>query len=85
MAGSSKTSVWAPVAVLFGIAAVSGCATDRPRPVVPEETQQRSQELYGRQQRSMDSFNQTSSEQAGERFENDTRPVRPVEREDPER
>lgn len=56
------------------------CAGNRAREPVPPETQQRSEEMYGRQQRSMESFGQTASEQAGERFENDTRPVRPVDR-----
>ncbi|NLE87750.1 MAG: hypothetical protein GX607_15280 [Myxococcales bacterium] len=60
---------------------VSACAANQRRDVVPPETEQRSRELYGRQQRSMDSFNQTPSEQAGERHEQDTRPVRPVEEE----
>jgi hypothetical protein len=72
-------------AVLIGVAAVCGCAASRPGPVVPERTQQRSQELYGQQQRSMDSFNQTPSEQAGERFEADTKPARPVEEQGGER
>lgn len=59
---------------------LSACTGDRAREPVPPETQQRSEEMFGRQQRSMESFGQTASEQAGERFEDDTRPVRPVDR-----
>ncbi len=64
--------------VVFVLLAM-GCATNQRRDVVPQETEQRSREFYGRQQRSMDGFNQTPSEQAGERHEQDARPVRPVE------
>ena len=78
-------SAWTRSLGLLILGACAACASGRNRGGVAPETQQRSEELYGRQQRSMDSFNQTSSEQAGERFEYDTRPARPVEAEGAER
>lgn len=73
---------WLGALACFGMGLMTAaCAGDQRRAVVPPETEQRSEELYGRQQRSMDSFNQTPSEQAGERHEQHTRPVRPVEEE----
>jgi len=59
---------------------VSGCAGERKKePLVPQETQDRSEELYGQQSQSMGSLNQTPAEQAAARHDNATRPV---ERED---
>lgn len=61
-----------------GVACASGHkkpqSSDREK-LVPEETQQRSKENYGRQGMSMDSLNMTPSEQAGMQHENATRPV----------
>jgi len=69
--------------VLFALVlalSVAACASDRKRqPLVPDETQRRSEERYGQQAQMMNSLNQTSSEQAAARHEAATRPV---ERED---
>jgi hypothetical protein len=55
---------------------VSACASGPKRdPVVPDETQRRSEEMYGQQGQTMNSLNQTPSEQAGARHENATRPA----------
>jgi hypothetical protein len=59
--------------------ASTGCASGKREPLVPDETQQRSEDRYGQQSQMMNSLNQTPSEQAGARHENGTRPV---ERED---
>lgn len=60
------------------------CGGNRGREPVPPETRQRSEEMFGRQQRSMEQFMMTPSEQAGQRFEDDTRPVRPIDEGEPE-
>lgn len=60
------------------------CAGDRAREPVSPETQQRSKERMGEQSLSMESINQTPGEQASERFYDDTRPVRPVDKGDGE-
>lgn len=52
-----------------------GCANQKP--IVSEKTQKRSQELYGEQQSSMQSLNQTGSEQAAAAHEDAVRPVEP--------
>jgi hypothetical protein len=43
--------------------------------LVPEETQERSRDQYGQQQMRMDELGMSTSEQAGTRHENATRPV----------
>lgn len=43
--------------------------------LVPEETQERSRDRYGQQQMRMDELGSTTSEQAGVRHDNATRPV----------
>jgi hypothetical protein len=73
--GALASTLW--VGALLGALSV-GCAGNQRRSGVAPETRQRSEEMFGRQQRSMDSFNQTPSEQAGERHEYD-RPARPPE------
>jgi len=64
-------------------AAAAACAQGgaKREPLVPDETQRRSEERYGQQSQMMNSLNQTSAEQAATRHENATRPV---EREDDE-
>ncbi len=47
------------------------------KPIVPEKNQKQSEELYGEQQSSMQSLNQTGSEQAAAAHENAVRPVVP--------
>lgn len=55
---------------------LSGCAAERKRePIVPDETQRKSENLYGQQSQMMNSLNQTPAEQAAARHENATRPV----------
>lgn len=44
--------------------------------LVPEETQERSRDQYGKQQMRMDELGSTTSEQAATRHENATRPVK---------
>jgi hypothetical protein len=48
---------------------------------VPGDVQQRSKEMFGEQQQTtFETYGETPSMQAGERFERDTKPVRPPER-----
>lgn len=55
---------------------LAGCAGERRRePIVPDETQRRSEELYGQQAQMAGSLNQTSAEQAAARHEAATKPV----------
>ena len=62
--------------------ATASCATrSRPEPLVPEENRQASEEMYGQQMNSMDSLNQTSSEQAGAAHDNAVRDARSPDRE----
>lgn len=62
------------VALLLAASAF-GCANQKP--IVSEKQQEKSQELYGQQQGSMQSLNQTGSEQAAAAHENAVRPVEP--------
>lgn len=78
------TKLGIAVVLLLGVALTSaaGCASGHKRePLVPDETQRRSEERYGQQSQMMNSLNQTSAEQAATRHENATRPV---ERDDDE-
>lgn len=62
------------------VLSVVACAGGRSRePIVPNETQRKSEERYGQQAQMMNSLNQTPAEQAAAAHENATRPV---ERED---
>jgi len=63
------------VLLAFCALASSGCANQKY--IVPEKTQKKSQELYGQQQDSMQSLNQTGAEQAATAHENAVRPVEP--------
>lgn len=53
---------------------VLGCASQKPKPIVPEDMQQRSKERYGDQQMMMESLNQTPAEQASSLHHRDTAP-----------
>jgi hypothetical protein len=61
---------------------LTGCAAQKRKPIVPEENQRKSEEMYGEQQQSMQSLNQTPAEQAAAAHESATRPPRDPGRED---
>jgi len=72
----------APVLLSLFALVIGACARGGQRePLVPDETQRRSEERYGQQSQMMNSLNQTSAEQAAARHESATRPV---ERDDDE-
>ena len=77
--GARLRSVMAKVPVILAcLLFLPACAGEGKRePLVPEETQERSEELYGQQAQTMGSLNQTPAEQAGARHEAATRPVEP--------
>ncbi len=70
-----------PLVLFCGALLVASCGGSRKPPehqdekLVPEETQQRSGELQGRQDMMHDELGMTPSEQAGQRHHDATRPV----------
>lgn len=61
--------------------AQGGASLPLTRDGVPGDVQQRSKEMFGEQQQTtFETYNETPSMQAGERFERDTKPVRPPDR-----
>lgn len=78
----SATGLAMPMGVAVSMAALlaatilGGCGGDQK--VVPEHNQRKSEQLYGKQKMSMDSLNQTPSEQAGQRHDYATEPVEPA-------
>lgn len=64
---------WAVASLVLSCAAL-GCASQKQKPIVPEDMQQRSKERYGDQEMMMNSLNQTPAEQASALHHRDTAP-----------